>query len=63
MQGHSHMDGMSWFVDRECPEEQTSRVSIIAVSSDDTAAVTVCNGVAREMIRAKRINTPIFLID
>lgn len=63
LQGHSHMDGMSWFVDRECPEEQTSRVRIIAVSSDDTAAVSACNGVTREMMRAKRIKILVFLIE
>jgi len=58
------MDGMSWFIDREEPEEpQTSRVRITVVPPDDTAAVMANIGVAREMIRAKRIKTLIFLIE
>jgi NACalpha-BTF3-like transcription factor len=58
------MDGMSWFVDREEPEEpQTSRVRIIVVPSDDIADVMANTGVARETIRATRINTLIFLTE
>lgn len=63
LQGHSYMDGMSWFADREEPEEpQTSRVRITVVSSDDTADVTACNGANSEMISRQRINTLIFFI-
>jgi len=41
---------MSWFVDREKPEElQTSRVRIIVVPSDDTADVMANTGVASEL--------------
>ena len=64
MQGLSHMDGMSWFADREGPEEsQTSRVRIIGVPLDDTAFVMANTGVARDMIRAQSIKTLIFLIE
>ena len=64
MQGHSYMDGMSWFVDREEPDElQTSRVRIIVVPSDDTADVMANTGVARDMIRAQSIKSLIFLIE
>ena len=53
MQGHSHIDGMSWFVDREEPEElQTSKVRIIVVLPDDTVDVMTNTGAARETIRA-----------
>jgi hypothetical protein len=62
LQRPSHMEGVSWCADRKCPEEQTSRVRIIAVSSDETAAVTACNGVASEMMSTQRTNAPIFLI-
>jgi len=57
------MDGISWFVDREEPEElQTSRVRIIVVPPDDAADVMANAGVARETIRAQRTKTLIFLI-
>ena len=57
------MDGMSWVVDREEPEElQTSRVRIIAVPLADTADVMANTGVVRETIRATRIKVLIFLI-
>jgi hypothetical protein len=58
------MEGMSWFVDRDEPEAlQTSRVRIIVVPPDDTADVMANTGVARDMIRAQRIKTLIFLIE
>ena len=58
------MDGMSWVVDREEPEElQTSRVRIIVVPPGDTAGVMANTGVARDMIRAQSIKTLIFLIE
>ena len=57
------MDGISWFVDREDPEEpQTSRVRIIVVPPGDTADVIANTGVARDMIKAQSIKTLIFLI-
>jgi len=63
LQGHSYMDGMSWFVDVDEPEAlQTSRVRIIVVPPDDTAGVMANTGVAREIIREQSIKTLIFLI-
>ena len=58
------MDGISSIVDRKEPEEpQTSRVRIIVAPPDDTSEVTPNTGVAREMIRAHRTKTLIFLIE
>ena len=54
---------MSWFAVIEDPEaSQTSRVRTAAVSSAGTTDVTLCRGVAREMIRAQRINMLMFLM-
>ncbi|MFZ2197036.1 MAG: hypothetical protein WAV13_04835 [Thermodesulfovibrionales bacterium] len=58
------MEGISLPADREKPDElQTSRVRIIEGPPCDTADVIANTGVVRDMIRAKRINTLIFLIE
>lgn len=58
------MEGISLPADKEKPDElQTSRVRIIAVPPGDTDDVIAKTGVARDMIRAKRINILIFLIE
>ena len=63
MQGHSCSEGMSWFTDREDPEEpQTSRVTITAEVADDTANVTACKGAVSEIISMQRTNIPIILM-
>jgi hypothetical protein len=63
LQGHSHIEGISWFVDREGPEDpQTSRVKILSAPSDDTADVMANTGVARDTISAQRSKKHIFLI-
>ena len=64
MQGHSHMDGISWFADREeSADPQTSRVKITVVPPDDTADVMANTGVARETIRTHMTKTLIFFIE
>ena len=63
LQGHSYMDGMSWFADMEEPAEpQTSSVKITVVSFCEKAAVTVCTGATRQRMRVQRSNTLVFLI-
>jgi hypothetical protein len=63
LQGHSYREGMSWFADRDEPEEeQMSRVNITAVSPCEGVAARACTGAARESMRVQRISTLIFLM-